>query len=235
MNQNQEIFASSLNLQPTDTALFINGLYFDLEVVDILTLLESLRVELRVMEALHTIGKFFQILEKDLVIQYYFISFFIGFNDKKMSKLLALDLSGNDDSQDFAIDIRDSAIIWINDIENDSRYSRWPLSISELLRPTFPGMLRNLRRNLYNLVLIIDPLNPDSMSLFSLVGSLYSHSAPLRIGFVFLMNYNTSITGLQDPSIAVNNAFHYFAENKTPKEALRFLSEVIKLYRFNLI
>ena len=143
-----------------------------------------------------------------------------------MGKLLALDLSGNVDSQDFAIDIRDSAIIWVNDIENDSRYSRWPPSLTELLRPTFPGMLRNVRRNLYNLVMIIDPLSPDSMPLFSLAESLYSHSAPLRIGFVFIMNYDTSLTGLQDPSIAVNNAFHYFAESKTPKEALHFLSEV---------
>lgn len=69
-----------------------------------------------------------------------------------MSKLLALDLSGGMDSQNFAMDIRDSAINWINDIENDSRYSKWPPSLTELLRPTFPGMLRNIRRNLYNLV-----------------------------------------------------------------------------------
>lgn len=47
---------ASLSIQPTDTALFINGLFFDLEAIDVLTLLESLRSELRVMEALHKIG-----------------------------------------------------------------------------------------------------------------------------------------------------------------------------------
>lgn len=47
---------AGLNIQPTDTALFINGLFFDLEAIDVLTLLESLRSELRVMEALHKIG-----------------------------------------------------------------------------------------------------------------------------------------------------------------------------------
>lgn len=56
MKLNQEIFMASLNIQPTDTALFINGLFFDLEAIDVLTLLESLRSELRVMEALHKIG-----------------------------------------------------------------------------------------------------------------------------------------------------------------------------------
>ena len=56
MKLNQEIFSNSLNIQPSDTALLINGLFFDLEVADILTLLESLRSELRVMESLHKIG-----------------------------------------------------------------------------------------------------------------------------------------------------------------------------------
>lgn len=69
-----------------------------------------------------------------------------------MSKLLALDLPSGMDNQNFAMDIRDSAINWINDIEEDARYNKWSPSITELLRPTFPGMLRNIRRNLYNLV-----------------------------------------------------------------------------------
>lgn len=56
MKQNQDIFAASLSLQPTDTALFVNGLFYDLETIDVLTLLESLRAELRVMESLHKIG-----------------------------------------------------------------------------------------------------------------------------------------------------------------------------------
>lgn len=69
-----------------------------------------------------------------------------------MSALLALYLFTNTDKQEFAMDIRDSAIIWVNDIEQDSFYARWSSSLTELLRPTFPGMLRNIRRNLYNLV-----------------------------------------------------------------------------------
>lgn len=158
MKANQEIFLSRLNIQPTDTAIFVNGLYFDLDTIDVLTLLESLRSELRVMESLHKIGlSFFYLITNfcencfkmsncDLLNQ------FTGFANKVIDKLIALDLSGNMDSTDFAIDIRDSAIVWVNDIENDSRYSKWMPSYSELLLPTFPGMLRHIRRNLYNLV-----------------------------------------------------------------------------------
>ncbi|XP_058805620.1 UDP-glucose:glycoprotein glucosyltransferase [Phymastichus coffea] len=204
MKRNQEMFSVSLNIQPSETALFINGLYFDLEVIDVLTLLESLRSELRVMESLHR----------------------IGFSSHKMSKLLALDLSNRVNNQDFAIDIRDSAIIWINDIENDFRYSRWSPSLTELLRPTFPGMLRNIRRNLYNLVLIIDPLSEESAPLVALAESLYAHTAPLRIGFVFHTNFNTAAIGATDPSVAINNAYHYLTESKSFKDATKFLSSL---------
>jgi UDP-glucose:glycoprotein glucosyltransferase len=71
-----------------------------------------------------------------------------------MSSLLALDFSGSGSSSspEYAIDIRDSAVMWVNDIENDKQYRRWSDSLLELLRPTFPGMLRSVRRNLYNLV-----------------------------------------------------------------------------------
>lgn len=64
------------------------------------------------------------------------------------------------------------------------------------------------------------------MSLITLAQSLYAHSAPLRVGFVFVTNFNTSVTGLMDTSVAINNAYHYFADTKSPKEALHFLSEV---------
>jgi UDP-glucose:glycoprotein glucosyltransferase len=59
IKRNQELFSSSLNLQPTDTALFVNGMFFDLDVVDVISLLEVVRQELRVMEGLHKIGRCF--------------------------------------------------------------------------------------------------------------------------------------------------------------------------------
>ncbi|OAD52233.1 UDP-glucose:glycoprotein glucosyltransferase [Eufriesea mexicana] len=201
MKLNQAMFSASLNIQPTETALFINGLFFDLEAVDVLSLLESLRSELRVMESLR-------------------------FNNKEISTLLTLDLSTNTDKQEFAMDIRDSAIIWVNDIEHDAAYARWSSSLTELLRPTFPGMIRNIRKNLYNLVLIIDPLSGESIPLITLAQSLYLHSAPLRVGFVFVTNYDTAVTGLTDASVAINNAYHYFAESKGSEHALQFLIDL---------
>lgn len=129
MKRNSDIFMSTLNLQPTDTALFVNGMFYDVDLTDVYGILEVLRQELRTMEGLYNIG--------------------IG--NKRLSSLLGLDF-GDTNSQEFAIDIRDSAISWVNDIETDSKYSRWSSSLMELLRPTFPGMIRQVRKNLFNLV-----------------------------------------------------------------------------------
>jgi UDP-glucose:glycoprotein glucosyltransferase len=75
-------------------------------------------------------------------------------------------------------------------------------------------------------VIIIDPLNKESGPLVSSAQSLYSYSAPLRIGFVFFTNSNMSETGKTDPSVAINNVYHYLIENKSLKDALNFLSSV---------
>lgn len=58
MKKNSDIFASTLNLQPSDTALFINGMYYDIDMVDIFGILDVLRQELRAMEGLHKIGEY---------------------------------------------------------------------------------------------------------------------------------------------------------------------------------
>lgn len=41
---------------------------------------------------------------------------------------------------------------WLNDIENDPTYRSWPTGVQELLRATFPGVIRQIRRNFFNLV-----------------------------------------------------------------------------------
>lgn len=58
MKRNSDIFASNLNLQPSDTALFINGMYYDIDLIDIFGILDVLRQELSTMEGLHKIGNY---------------------------------------------------------------------------------------------------------------------------------------------------------------------------------
>ncbi|KAL1514204.1 hypothetical protein ABEB36_003497 [Hypothenemus hampei] len=205
MKINQDIFASTLNLQPSDTALFINGMFYDIDIVDVYAILDVLRQELRTMEGLHT----------------------LGINNEKLKALLRLDFSETSGAAQFAIDIRDSAISWLNDIEQDSKFRYWSNSLMDLLRPTFPGMLRQIRKNLYNLVLIIDPTDTTVRSLLKIVDSFVVHATPIRTGLVFKANSSKSLSGLDDAAIAMVCAFNYVQQLKDGPTAFGFLRSVM--------
>lgn len=201
MRHNIEVLGRNLNLQPPDSALFLNGLFFDADTIDTITLLDTLRSEMHVLEGLNR----------------------INLRGKAAAPLLALDLSST--SKEFAIDIRDSAITWINDLENDAQYRRWPGSVMDLLRPTFPGMLRNIRKNLFNLVLVIDPVaNSDNgRGIVKLAESFVVHSAPVRVGLVF------DTRGSSDKEMDYRSivcAFNYVHQKKSSSEALGFLTDL---------
>ncbi|XP_055550572.1 UDP-glucose:glycoprotein glucosyltransferase [Wyeomyia smithii] len=199
MKHNIDLLGRNLNLQPPDSALFLNGLFFDADTIDTLTLLDTLRAEMRVLDGLNK----------------------IGIRGKAATPLLALDLSST--AKEFAIDIRDSAITWINDLENDAQYRRWPSSVMDLLRPTFPGMLRNIRKNLFNLILVIDPVSSEdnSRDIVKLVESFVVHSAPVRIGLIF---YSEDNDLLEYRSLIC--AFNYVHQKKGSTEALGFLTDL---------
>ncbi|XP_059620979.1 UDP-glucose:glycoprotein glucosyltransferase [Phlebotomus argentipes] len=200
MKHNIDVLGRNLNLQPPDAALFINGLFFDAETIDMENLLETLKSEMRSLDGLHL----------------------VGVRGAAAKSLIALDLQSS--AKEFAIDFRDSSIVWINDIEHDSSYRRWSSSVMELLRPTFPGMLRNIRKNLFNLVLIVDPVTSAARGILKLAESFVQHSAPVRLGVV--LDFQKAEGAKEEVYNAILRAFNYVTQKKSAKEALSFLSEL---------
>lgn len=141
--------------------------------------------------------------------------------------MLTLDLS-QPETIEFAVDIRDSAINWINDIETDSKYRTWPSSVYELLRPSFPGMVRSVRKNLFNVVIVIDPLIPDVRGITKLIESFVVHSAPIRCGVVF--DTRNKDAKAQEAYQALTAAWNYISQQKNPRDALSFLTDVRFLF-----
>ena len=41
---------------------------------------------------------------------------------------------------------------FVNDLEKDDKYKGWPSRAQDILRPTYPGMLRHVAKNFFNLV-----------------------------------------------------------------------------------
>uniref|UniRef100_A0A8C7I728 UDP-glucose ceramide glucosyltransferase-like 1 n=1 Tax=Oncorhynchus kisutch TaxID=8019 RepID=A0A8C7I728_ONCKI len=93
-----------------------------------------------------------------------------------------------------------------------SRYGSWPYSVQELLRPTFPGVVRQIRKNFHNLVVILDPTHESSAELLNVAEMFYSNNIPLRIGLVFVVSDVDEIDGMEDAGVALLRAFNYITE-----------------------
>ena len=200
--RNQNYLRSHHDIGTNDGALFINGMHFDMTFTDIFAVLDSVRNEQRAMEGLHKLGVPGSMLDKLLRIE-------STGGEGKMGGMDGMSHMG----PDYGLDIRDTAIIWLNDIETDTAYKKWPSSVTELLRPAYPGMLRSIKKNFHNLVLVVDPLSPSTSELFRHVDTFLNHNVPVRMGLIFKTESSKSVTGLQDPSVAIVCAFNYVVQS----------------------
>ncbi|XP_074551732.1 UDP-glucose:glycoprotein glucosyltransferase 2 isoform X1 [Halichoeres trimaculatus] len=196
IEENQKHLSKSVGVNPGDGELFINGLHIDLDTHNPFSILDILRAEARVLEGLHN----------------------LGIKGEHQGKLLRLPVNTVDDS--YALDIRHPAIMWVNDIENDPIYRSWPSGVQELLRATFPGVIRQIRRNFFNLVLFLDPAQPESVELVKLAELFFKHKIPLRIGFVFVVNTEDEIDGFSDAGVGLYRLLNYIADEYDLSQAL---------------
>ncbi|KAI8939197.1 hypothetical protein NX059_005027 [Plenodomus lindquistii] len=87
-------------------------------------------------------------------------------------------------------DFRDAAeggnvIIYMNNIEKDSRYEAWPTELRALLQRTYPGQLPAVRRDIHNAIVPVDLTSAGEVSIIlDTILSLIKRGIPLRWGFV---------------------------------------------------
>uniref|UniRef100_A0A8D0XKC5 UDP-glucose ceramide glucosyltransferase-like 1 n=1 Tax=Sus scrofa TaxID=9823 RepID=A0A8D0XKC5_PIG len=203
IQENQKYLLDEFEIQPGDAYLYINGLHIDIDSYDPFSLLDMLKLEGKLMNGLHS----------------------LGINGEDMSTFLKLSSRGWEDT--YALDIRHSSIMWINDLENDDLYASWPASCQELLKPVFPGSIPLIRRNFHNLVLFIDPAQEYTLDFIKLAELFYYHKIPLRIGFVFIVNTDDEVDGTNDAGVALWRAFNYIAEEHGVSQA--FIS-IVHMY-----
>ncbi|XP_058897547.1 UDP-glucose:glycoprotein glucosyltransferase 2 isoform X1 [Kogia breviceps] len=204
IQENQKHLQDRFEIQPGDAGLYINGLHVDMDSYDPFRLLDLLKLEGKVMNGLRS----------------------LGIKEEHMSKFLKLSSRDWDDT--YALDIRHSSIMWINDLETDDLYVMWPSSCQELLKPVSPGSIPFIRRNFHNLVLFIDPAQEYTVDFIKLAELLFYHKIPLRIGFVFIVNTDDEVDGKDDAGVALWRAFNYIAEEHDVSQA--FIS-IVHMYQ----
>ncbi|XP_076453817.1 UDP-glucose:glycoprotein glucosyltransferase 1-like isoform X2 [Babylonia areolata] len=203
VKQNQALFEHHHQLGPGESALFLNGRSVEMEIYDTFTLLDIMGQEAKLVEGLYS----------------------LGFKKESLQQLLQLDLSGGDDSS-YAVDIRHSAVQYLNDLEKDRKYRGWPSSVQDLLRPTFPGMLRHVAKNIFHMVFAVNPAEDSSRELLKMAEAFYVHSAPIRLGVVMAVNGDSMVTGRQDAGVAFARTFDFIKADQSTAKALSFITDV---------
>ncbi|KAK9969355.1 hypothetical protein ABG768_027534 [Culter alburnus] len=196
IEDNQKRLSESMGIHPGDASLFINGIHVDLDIHNPFSILDILRGEAKILEGLHN----------------------LGIRGSSISKFLHIPTSTTVEDS-YALDIRHSSIMWVNDIEKDSMYRHWPSSVQELLRATFPGVIRQIRRNFFNLVLFLDPTQEESIELVKLAELFYKHNIPLRIGFVLVVSADDKVDGYLDAGVALFRLLNYISEEYDETQA----------------
>jgi len=143
ISQNQKLIQSHFNLDEGEGAFLLQGNQIDPDSLDLFTFMDTLKVELDLMESLRSIYSD------------------IPQTRTKLNSYLRIGNRGTSDP-DLALDLRDSSIYWINDLEKDEDYEDWPEDLTQLFFRMGGIMLRPVRRNVFNLLLSLDPEDVDN-------------------------------------------------------------------------
>jgi UDP-glucose:glycoprotein glucosyltransferase len=79
-----------------------------------------------------------------------------------------------------------NAIIYLNDVEKDPQYARWPSSVRSMLQSMQFGMPPMVRRNMFTVLAVIDPLDEPGKEVFQLAMQLIQNSYPARAGVLWV-------------------------------------------------
>lgn len=150
--------------------IWMNGLQIQARGANAFTLIDTLRKERQLIAKLRSIG---------------------------LTSTEAIDLLSNEvlaqaqaDDQPQRYDWRiatenEDTIIWLNNIEKDARYAKWPKALNNLLQRMYPGQLPQVRRDIHTLIVPIDFNNIHDLSIIvNTLQSLVKRSFPVRMGLV---------------------------------------------------
>ncbi|EPY49450.1 UDP-glucose-glycoprotein glucosyltransferase Gpt1 [Schizosaccharomyces cryophilus OY26] len=192
----------SYSIPEGQNAVWLNGIPIDLQEADAFTILSWLRKERQILSGFQKLGiepsKASKVLSNE--------QFDISEAEFKFARFHC-----QDDLED------NKAIFWMNEVETDTRYSKWPRSNMQLLTPIYPGQLHLIRKQLHT---VIYPIFPSSDSSFSLLSELIQFSrrpSPVQTGLVCVATEDDEF------GKTICRAFHYVAKTSSKPNALKFL------------
>ena len=92
---------------------------------------------------------------------------------------------GSSTAGQIRVDVRKGAkgaITYMNNIEKDAMYKAWSTDVRALLKPSW--QLHQVRRNLFTLVLVIDPTSTEGLMAVMTCSQMIRQQIPIRVGII---------------------------------------------------
>ncbi|CAH8615449.1 unnamed protein product [Dicrocoelium dendriticum] len=195
-----QMLLKAIGINPGQSVLFVNGLLLS-PSVDVFALLDVLREESKIMSRLHNLGIPGEKIS-DLLIPSG-TSGQLQSGETSSVPGMKHSLSGR-----FALDISSSPILYINNLEADPAYAYWPDLMRGLFVPDFLGGIPRIRKNLYHVVLVVDPASPNCIEIIRLTESFLLHKVAVRFGFLWSID-----PSINSPSLMLVRIFNYISSS----------------------
>ncbi|CAD5229283.1 unnamed protein product [Bursaphelenchus okinawaensis] len=210
VRMNQKVMKEDSGISEGENAFYVNGISVDVEQLDVFQLYETVLAEEKLASVFYNMG--FRREYLSLLYQQKFI----------------------EEKANFAIDYREAYPEYLNNLDKDKQYKDWGNSVKALLQPTYMGMLRPIARNFFTLIFVVDPASPEAKNLLSVGHSLYIHRVPIRIGYVFVVNDDKTVSGLTDTGVALLNLYNFAkSDRKSVPKAIDLLVKCLEIISSN--
>ncbi|KAI8366128.1 UDP-glucose:glycoprotein glucosyltransferase-domain-containing protein [Blakeslea trispora] len=131
--------------------------------------------------------------------------------------------AANSDIYDVRDTLNDRFVTWWNDLEKDKKYSKWTDDMEEFLRPSYPGQLPPIKKNIFNLIMVEDLANMESLARVAHeVQAMVKRLVPIRFGIVCLIKEDDSI------STIMAKALNYLNEEFGKSNGMKFLTMALE-------
>ncbi|CAK9782754.1 hypothetical protein CC85DRAFT_260485 [Cutaneotrichosporon oleaginosum] len=155
----------------------------------------------------------------------------LGLSSKQAYELLSDKLIGEAatdvDPLEGLVDASDRAegggvVLYLNDLEKDIAYSRWPDSVQSFLRPLYPGQLHYVRLNAWNAISVLDfATMRGAETLAGSIAQLVQRNVPIHMGVVPMFDSPDS------PSAQMARVLYYVADMQGATSVQQLCSAIV--------
>jgi UDP-glucose:glycoprotein glucosyltransferase len=206
-------------VHPSTQVMMINGLSFDVSGnLNFYDLLDTLRKEVALYDTLRdTLGLSDEVVKKVVSLRGQSLGHPAGGGSAK------LDLRSSSSSSSSTTA---AAIMWLNDLERDNVYKRWPRRLTSLLHHMYPGQLPKIGRNVFNFVYAFDPATPAAFDIADTVAVVQAQKWPIRFGIIPYASHSTNTKEKkQIEADEVRMMFGMLTHHFGPAHGMNFLSQ----------